>query len=915
MPQSSGRRLSAGDLPPEQWVEAYERVCSDRLRRSGREWNGPCPVCGGEDRFHIAPGAVRGTVVGCRHGCQFQEIARALFGGGDPLPVSRVPSPPATAPRSPPSDSSAPKSAPAPVYEVPPPPPQPFELDELYDLWPYKKALAVFRYPGAGGWKGEVHEVKFLNRKNQKDTCLCRPTGWGLVYGLTASEYHQGRDQCWRKVNNRTPPEARRRRITDTRAGLYRPGDPLTAPERRPDMVARARESGDWILAVEGPKDADTAAALGLLATTSVGGASGLRDYQAAELEGLRVAVIGDHDKAGIDGLRKRAKLIHQAGAREVRMLEPLGGKPDSGYDLTDWVEERRGGGAQNDAISSDLRRLIDECAPWLPPEERVRETARRLPPPLSGQPEVEVTTREEEVASQALAILVQKERNFYQRSGSLVHVVQTDSFDEEEMMINRPLGSPIIHPLTEPRLRELLAQHCQFVRKQRVQKGDVTEEHTEPAHPPRWAVQALLARRLWRRVSRLETVVEAPVLRPDGSVLQEPGYDKRTGILYIPNTRFEAVPDEPTRQDVDRALGLLREVVCDFPFRKPEHQSAWLSSLLTPLARTTFRGPSPVNLIDANVRGAGKSLLADAVAMLLTGRDAARMSYTRNEEELRKAVTSIAMGSNSQIVLIDNIRGHFGDATLDRALTSGIWRDRLLGKNVDVEIPLQVTWYATGNNIILSGDLARRCLHIRLESEEERPENRSPDAFRHHPLLPWLEKERGRILPAALTLLRAWWAAGQPRDKLSGWGSFDGWSQIVRPCLVWLDLPDPADTREDLEDSAEVEACALASLILGLEEFLRLPQLNGQATAAEILRELERADNDEHAELRQALADLVPRLKPGQLPSTRQLGVLLRRHRGRYVDGACLTQARPEHKTTVWAVRRRRTNDSDIPF
>ncbi len=59
--------------------------------------------------------------------------------------------------------------------------------------------------------------------------------------------------------------------------------------------------------------------------------------------------------------------------------------------------------------------------------------------------------------------------------------------------------------------------------------------------------------------------------------------------------------------------------------------------------------------------------------------------------------------------MLIDNVSGSLGSPTLDRALTAETWRDRLLGGNEQVSVPLEVTWLATGNNLRLTGDTPRR--------------------------------------------------------------------------------------------------------------------------------------------------------------------------------------------------------------
>ena len=69
------------------WAER----CAD-LKPAGRgKWSGPCPLCGGVDRFHVESRADGGAITGCR-GCidglpqdsrraRFGELVRALWGG------------------------------------------------------------------------------------------------------------------------------------------------------------------------------------------------------------------------------------------------------------------------------------------------------------------------------------------------------------------------------------------------------------------------------------------------------------------------------------------------------------------------------------------------------------------------------------------------------------------------------------------------------------------------------------------------------------------------------------------------------------------------------------------------------------------------------------------------------------------
>jgi hypothetical protein len=151
------------------------------------------------------------------------------------------------------------------------------------------------------------------------------------------------------------------------------------------------------------------------------------------------------------------------------------------------------------------------------------------------------------------------------------------------------------------------------------------------------------------------------------------------------------------------------------------EHRSAWLAALLTPLGRFAFAGPAPLFLVDSNVRGAGKGLLLHCISWIVTGEQFTIATYTSDEDELRKRITSLALAGDD-LVLFDNLDGDFGNAVLDAALTASIWKDRILGTNRIAFAPLYVTWYATGNNVAVAADTARRICHIRLDSPEEHP-------------------------------------------------------------------------------------------------------------------------------------------------------------------------------------------------
>jgi hypothetical protein len=501
-------------------------------------------------------------------------------------------------------------------------------------------------------------------------------------------------------------------------------------------------------------------------------------------------------------------------------------------------------------------------------------------------RPTIVITVEESQVNAQAVAALADDSFT-YQRGGLLVRVIRDAS--PAARGVRRPYA-PRIELLPPLLLRERLSARARWIILLETKEG--IEE--KPARPPTWCIAAVHARADWPGLRYLEAVVEYPVLRPDGSLLCTPGYDRDTGLLLEAAGELPTIPDVPTRADAEQARDVLLDVIADFPMEREAHRAAWLAALLTPLARFAFTGPAPLFLIDANVRGAGKGLLFDIIAVIVTGQRGTIATYTSDDDELRKRITSLAL-SGDRLVLLDNLEGRFGGPTLDAALTATSWKDRLLGASRIVEAPLHMTWFATGNNVAVGADTTRRICHVRLESPEEHPEQRRD--FRRPRLLEWVEQERPRLLAAALTLLRAYCVEGRPRQELRAWGSYEGWSALVRGAVVWLGLPDPAETRLLLQSQSDVTAGSMAALLVGLEGLD--PQRHG-LTAAEIIDWIRTAPApapEWYAELRDAVEALAGRL------DARALGNRLRSYRRRIFGGRYLDHAGTLRRAARWAV------------
>jgi hypothetical protein len=315
------------------------------------------------------------------------------------------------------------------------------------------------------------------------------------------------------------------------------------------------------------------------------------------------------------------------------------------------------------------------------------------------------------------------------------------------------------------------------------------------------------------------------------------------------------------------------------------------------------------LNLIDANTRGAGKSLLADVTSEIVSGRPMARMAPVDDDDEWNKRILALAIAGDS-LILIDNIAGTLGAPALDAALTGTTFSGRVLGQTRTVTAPLAATWYATGNNVVLSGRPRAPLRHIRLESPEELPERRTrfttPTSSRGCAEQPRPARSRRP------DVLRGYSAAGRPDMHLPPWGSFEGWSKLVRAALVWAGEADPGETRAELQTAADRDAVTLGYLIAGWEEVQKDFTAN-RCTVSQVLSHMALPVNAARFEkLRAALAELVPS-DPGKPISPHRIGKLLQKFKGRVVGGAALQQAvRRTMAGVVWQVQRGRIHDDD---
>lgn len=524
-----------------------------------------------------------------------------------------------------------------------------------------------------------------------------------------------------------------------------------------------------------------------------------------------------------------------------------------------DWLEKRAERAA---GVEKQRQRLLAKV------QEIKKEQAAEAPEEEDGEQEEtpsilvdEMTARMVEEAEEAIAL----DPRVYVTSAGLSRLVTVSG---QPLPFLRDDTMPSIRTIDPDTLASWLTVTARWYR---LGKKGVDQ----PSKPPRDVVNALLNHGEWPHVRQLSGFVEAPAFRPDGSLIEAPGYDASTGLFYARTGELLPLGSTPSQDYARACADELLEAVRDFPFVDDAARSGWLAAVLTPFVRATLQGVVPMFCVDASDRGCGKTLLVDAMNAIRSGRPIAKMSNTTDDDEMRKRLLAIAM-AGKPVVTFDNVKDALGTPSLDLAMTAGTIEDRVLGVNRIVSAPLRVTWFATGNNLTYEGDMIRRVLPIRLVSDLERPSERG--GFAHPELLEWIIAERPRLLRAAINVWRGFFAAGGPQGEAKPWGSFERWQHLAPACVRWLGFAAPEGARIVAQEAQSISE----QVSVLLAEFERL---FGQtpATTAKFVQKCQGA-------AREVLKDLCGGY--GSDISNKRVGRLLLRNRDRVIGGRRLVQS-----------------------
>jgi putative DNA primase/helicase len=321
---------------------------------------------------------------------------------------------------------------------------------------------------------------------------------------------------------------------------------------------------------------------------------------------------------------------------------------------------------------------------------------------------------------------------------------------------------------------------------------------------PPDKVADGLLRKGHWIYpiVSGVTTV---PTMRADGSIIETPGYDPDTQLWYQPdeNLVIPAIKQTPTKDDAATALGLLLQLLDEFPFvDKKLDCSVALAALMTPVLRGAA-DVVPMFLIRAPDVSNGKSYLVNLCSLIISGRVCPVITGIKNIEEMEKRLGALIL-EGAPIISLDNCTSDIGGAFLCQVTEQQLVRTRILGQSSMPTCEWLGTAYATGNNVTFLGDMTRRGLICNLDAQTERAEQRT---FRQNPK-EMILVDRGKYIAAILTISRAYRISKEPVSVVPI-ASYDKWSKTVREPLIWLGQMDPVKSTDEAREDDPVRSAA----------------------------------------------------------------------------------------------------------
>ena len=459
--------------------------------------------------------------------------------------------------------------------------------------------------------------------------------------------------------------------------------------------------------------------------------------------------------------------------------------------------------------------------------------------------------------------------------------------------------GGLIVTIITDPSTRETRIQENNQSSLVQALAGAATWEKSDGRtnknwviiDPPSRHISALCDAMSYAHLSVLDGIARQPYLRPDGTLMTISGYDPATCMFGIFTEQDFMIPENPTREQAQEALNILLDILKEFAFATETDRAAAVCAILTAAIRPSL-ALAPMIHVKAHQVGSGKSYLCRLITLFATPKNGTPGTFPRDDEECRKFLLAELLRGPA-VIEFDNLTGDLvAHKSLCIALTAEHMTDRILGVSKTATVSTRALFLSSGNNVGPVQDMTRRCITINLDPACEIPATRT---FQRPNLVTETQQQRGKYVSAALTIVRAWIAAGRPHTPCPSLAGYDEWSNLCRQPLLWLGCSDPVKSVLDaIADDPDRDT--LGQLLKAWHiRFGNKPTMVREAVTQGIAMGMPGSDD-----LYEVLKDIAEERNE---INRRVLGRWIKRHSGRIVSGLRFMRASGSRSAEAWYV------------
>jgi hypothetical protein len=379
------------------------------------------------------------------------------------------------------------------------------------------------------------------------------------------------------------------------------------------DGVALIADPAVPLLITEGIPKADSAISLGLCCiavlgvwnwrgSNAAGGKTALPDWESIALNSRPVFIVFDSDvmeNRKVHYALARLKAFLESRGATVRLIYLSSGELGEKIGLDDYIAQAKATGKCDTEIRGALFSFATHelRTPAAAPFEDKKPQILIAP---GRQPE-NIDAVERVLTANAAHLRI------FQRAGEIVRVITTDRV-VDSAGLRRPSGNIQLVPISTLSLLDIFERLIAFERVDR-------DGESKPSDCPQKLAATYLARGGGWNLPVLAGVIETPIMRPDGTILYDLGYDAATGLYFQSGEDWPAIPDAPMRAEAESALRELLEPFAEFPFVDEPARTVLVAAILTAIQRRLLES-APLFAFDAPAQRSGKSMLAESIGI-----------------------------------------------------------------------------------------------------------------------------------------------------------------------------------------------------------------------------------------------------------------------------------------------------------